>query len=131
MTYSTDLRKRVLAFIEAGGKKTQACRQFSIARSTLYTWLNAEDPFAPEKPGPRGPRTLDLQALGKHVADFPDETQSERASHFGVSEFCVYYGLKTLGITPKKKHLDIKSDVQRNDPPTDKNSRPSKKPANP
>ena len=70
MAYSSDLRKRVLAFIEAGGKKTEACRQFSIARATLYTWLNAEDPLAREKPGPRGPRTLDLDALKKHVADF-------------------------------------------------------------
>lgn len=102
MAYSSDLRKRVLAFIEAGGKKTQACRQFSIARATLYTWLNAEDPLVRQKPGPRGPRTLDLDALRKHVADFPDQTQAERASHFGVSEFCVYYGLKTLGITRKK-----------------------------
>ena len=102
MAYSSDFRKCVLAFIEAGGKKTQACRQFSIARATLYTWLNAEDALVRQKPGPRGPRTLDRQALEKHVADFPDQTQAERASHFGVSEFCVYYGLKTLGITRKK-----------------------------
>lgn len=102
MTYSSDLRKRVLAFIAAGGKKTQACRQFSIARATLYTWLNAKDPLERKKPGPRGPRILDLQALEKHVAAFPDATQAERARHLGVSEFCVYYGLKTLGITRKK-----------------------------
>ena len=55
-----------------------------------------------QKPGPRSPRTLDLNALEKHVADFPDQTQAEHASHFGVSEFCIYYGLKTLGITRKK-----------------------------
>ena len=102
MAYSSDLRKRVLDFIEAGGQKTQACRQFSIARATLYTWLNAEDPLARQKPGPRGPRNLDLNALEKHVADFPDQTQVERAASFGVSEFCIYYGLKTLGITRKK-----------------------------
>ena len=102
MAYSSDFRKCVLGFIEAGGKKTQACRQFSIARATLYTWLNAEDALVRQKPGPRGPRTLDLQALEKHVVDFPDETQAERAAHFGVSEFCVYYGLKTLRITRKK-----------------------------
>ena len=102
MAYSSDFRKCVLAFIAAGGKKTEACRRFSIARATLYTWLNAEDPLAREKPGPRGPRTLDLRALEKHVADFPDQTQAERACDLGVSEFCVYYGLKTLGITRKK-----------------------------
>ena len=66
MAYSSDLRKCVLAFIKAGGKKTEACSLFSIARATLYTWLSAEDPLAREKPGPRGPRTLDLQVLEKH-----------------------------------------------------------------
>ena len=102
MAYSSDFRKCVLAFIGAGGKKTEACRQFSIARAILYTWLNAEDPLGREKPGPRGPRTLDLRALERHVAEFPDHTQAERACDLGVSEFCVYYGLKTLGITRKK-----------------------------
>ena len=58
MAYSSDLRKRVLAFIEAGGKKTEACRQFSITRATLYTWLNAEDPLVRKKPGPRGREPL-------------------------------------------------------------------------
>ena len=31
-------------------------------------------------------RVLDETALKKHVADFPDLTQNEQASHFGVSE---------------------------------------------
>ena len=129
MVYSSDLRKCVLAFIEAGGKKTEACRQFSIARATVYTWLNAEDPLVHKKPGPRCPRTLDLDALEKHVADFPDATQAERATHFGVSEFCIYYGLKTLGIT-RKKHSGIRSDARKNDLPTGKNSPPSSRLAN-
>ena len=42
MAYSLDLRKRVLDFIAAGGSKT-ASRRFSVARSTLYKWLNAPD----------------------------------------------------------------------------------------
>lgn len=43
-----------------------------------------------------------MQTCRYSRACFPDQTQAERASHFGVSEFCVYYGLKTLGITRKK-----------------------------
>ena len=30
-------------------------------------------------------RVLDEAALKKHVADFPDFTQNERAMHFGIS----------------------------------------------
>ena len=102
MVYSLDLRKRVLDFIATGGSKTEASRRFSVARSTLYKWLNAPDPFKRHKPGPRRPRTLDPDALRKHVADFPDQTYAERAAHFGVSKSCIGYGLKNIGCTRKK-----------------------------
>lgn len=102
MTYSTDLRKCVLDFIQTGGRKAEAARRFSVNRSTIYRWLAAEDPFLTEKPGPKNMRVLDEAALKKHVADFPDLTQNERASHFGVSESSIAYGLRKLGITRKK-----------------------------
>ena len=72
MAYSTDLRKRVLDFIDNGGSKAAAKRIFGVSRRTIYNWLEAEDPLASEKPGPKGPRTLDYDALQQHVAEFPD-----------------------------------------------------------
>ena len=102
MAYSTDLRKRVLDFIEKGGKKAEASRRFSVDRSTVYRWLSAEDPLARKKPGPKKMRVLDEAALRKHVSDFPDLTQNERATHFGVSKASIGYGLRKLGITRKK-----------------------------
>ena len=114
MTYSTDGRKCVLDFIQTGGKKAEAARRFSVNRSTIYRGLAAEDPFSTEKPGPKNMRVLDEAALKKHVADFPDLTQNERASHFGVSESSIAYGLRKLSITRKKKHSDIRSGVMRN-----------------
>ena len=59
-------------------------------------------------------RVLDEAALKKHVADFPDLTQNERASHFGVSESSIAYGLRKLGIRRKKKQSDIRSGATRN-----------------
>ena len=103
MRYSTDLRKRVLDFIKAGGSKAEACRRFSVSRATIYKWLKAKDPFAYQKPGPRGPRSIDYEALKQHVAAFPDQTLKQRACHFGVSIFCIQYGLKRIGCTRKKK----------------------------
>ena len=102
MAYSTDLRKRVLGFIQSGGKKSEASRRFSVDRSTIYRWLGAQDPLATEKPGPKHMRCLDESALKKHVADFPDLTQSERATHFGVSVSSIGYGLRKLGMSRKK-----------------------------
>lgn len=103
MRYSTDLRKRVLDFIKAGGSKAEASRQFSITRVTIDRWLKATDPFAYNKPGPRGPRSIDYDALKHHVATFPDQTLKERADYFGVSGFCIQYSLKRIGYTYKKK----------------------------
>ena len=103
MAYSTDLRKCVLDFIMNGGSKAAAERTFGVSRRTIYNWLAAEDPFAYDKPGPKGPRSIDYEvSLGQHVADFPDNTLTERAKHFGVSEHGIFYALTKLNITRKK-----------------------------
>lgn len=111
MSYSSDLRKCVLDFISKGGSKSEACRQFGVSRTCIYNWLSAEDPLFCEKPGPRGPRTLDYDALRQHVCDFPDATQKERAAHFGVSRHGIYYALGKLNITRKKRRKPIENNV--------------------
>ena len=111
MSYSSDLRKCVLTFISKGGSKAEASRRFEVSRTCIYNWLSAEDPLACEKPGPRGPRDLDYDALKQHVADFPDATQKERAAHFGVSRHGIYYALGKLNITRKKRRKPIKNNV--------------------
>jgi transposase len=39
--YSTDLRSRVLAAVEAGGTPDAAARRFAVGRSTAYRWAAA------------------------------------------------------------------------------------------
>ncbi len=126
MAYSSDLRTRVLQFIENGGSKTEAAKRFKVSRTAIYRWLNDKDPFTPGKPGPRKPRLLDPTALSEHVKAHPDQTLKERAQHFGVSPACVGYGLKRLGYTRKKKRLDIRSNVQKNAQPIRSNSQRQK-----
>jgi len=103
MSYSIDLPKRVLDFLNTGGSKTEAARLYNVSRTCIYNWLAAKDPLRCEKPGPRGPHRLDYQALRQQVADFPDQTQVERAAHFGVSKNCILYALRKLNITRKKR----------------------------
>ena len=52
MRYSSDLRKRVLDFVNNGGSKAEASRTFSVSRKVIYNWMAAEAPFTYEKPGP-------------------------------------------------------------------------------
>ena len=103
MSYSSDLRKRVLDFVHKGGSKAEASRTYNVSRTSIYNWLAAEDPLSCKKPGPQGPHRLDYDALKQHVADFPDHTQMERATHFGVSKSCIWAALGKLNITRKKR----------------------------
>jgi transposase len=40
-SYSTDLRQRVLAAVEAGATPEAAARRFAVGRSTAYRWATA------------------------------------------------------------------------------------------
>ncbi|MCY3548957.1 MAG: IS630 transposase-related protein [Candidatus Poribacteria bacterium] len=103
MAYSTDLRKRVLDFVNTGGSKAEAERTFRVSRRTIYNWLETEDPFAREKPGPKVPRNIDYDVLRQHVAEVRDATLAERSKHFGVSKGCISYAFEKLNITRKKR----------------------------
>ena len=39
MAHSSDLRTRVLQFIENGGSKTEAAKRFNVGRTAIYRWL--------------------------------------------------------------------------------------------
>ena len=58
MRYSTDLRKRILDFINNGGSKTAAERTFGVSRRTIYNYLEAEAPLLMKSLDLRGPDTL-------------------------------------------------------------------------
>lgn len=102
MRCSTDLRKRVLDFVRGGGSKAEAARRFQVARSSVYRWCDAPDGLAYKRPGPKGPRKLDWEALRAHVAAHDDFTHKERARHFGVSQHCIWHAMHKMGLTRKK-----------------------------
>ena len=86
MTYSQDLRERVVAFVEAGGSKSEAARRFNVSRWCVYDWMSLKEPTE----------------LREHVEAFPDDYLHKRALHFNVSPPCVFYASRRLGITHKK-----------------------------
>ena len=100
MTYSTDLRRRVIARVRSGDSKSAACRLFGISRSTLHSWLNRAD-LSPSQNGFRH-RKLNRKDFERHVADHPDALQRERAAHFKVSANSIRHALKRMGATRKK-----------------------------
>ena len=107
MAHSKDLRARVCTFVRGGGSKAEAARMFSVGRSQVYAWLRLGDNLVAQKPGPRGPRKLDYDALKALVKARPDRSLQELAAPFGVSSVAVHYALKRLRIT-RKKNLAIR-----------------------
>ncbi|AGF51724.1 transposase [Synechocystis sp. PCC 6803] len=103
MAYSLDLRQRVVAYIEAGGKITEASKIYKIGKASIYRWLNRVD-LSPTKVERRH-RKLDWEALKKDVEENPDARLIDRAKKFGVRPSAVYYALKKMKINRKKKEL--------------------------
>ena len=55
--YSVDLRRRVVAAIEAGMSRNQAARQFGVAISTAIGWMQRVEQTGSVAPGQMGGHT--------------------------------------------------------------------------
>jgi transposase len=102
MRCSSDIRKRVIGFVKAGGSKAEAARRFEVSRSSVHNWVSLQDGLSFQKPGPKQARRIDREELRRHVEVYSDMTQKERAHYFGVSRHCLWYNLQKLGISRKK-----------------------------
>ena len=103
MSYSIDLRKRVVEYVNDGGQKTEAVRLFKVSRKTIYNWLKRDD-LSPTVRGPRKCR-MDRADLAAHVQALPDALLRERAEHFGVSTNAVWEALQKMEIRKKNQSL--------------------------
>jgi putative transposase len=109
MSYSLDLRERVITFIEQGGSKVDAAVLFGVARPTIYKWLRKKADTGSLKDAPlkRKWKKINPVELEAYVKENPDLTLADYAKHFGASSPSVCAALKKLKITHKKKRLSI------------------------
>lgn len=103
MSYSIDLRKKVIGYIEKGGSRVEASRNFGVSRKTIYHWFHREN-LSPT-PAKTRRRKLDKLALAKHVRNHPDALLRERAAHFGVHINAIWVALGKMEITKKNDTL--------------------------
>ena len=100
MSYSLDFRKHVFKIKEREALNFEAVSvRFGISVRTLFRWqIRLEPKTTRNKPATK----IDMAALEKHVEDYPDAYQYERASALGVSPNCILYALRRLKISRKK-----------------------------
>jgi len=100
MGYSLDFRKRVFEIKKRDNMSCKAvCERFGISTRTFSRWKRRLEPkLKRNKPATK----IDMKALEKDVAKYPDAYQYERAKRLGVSSGCVLYALRRLGISNKK-----------------------------
>ena len=101
MSYSIDLRQRVIACVQQGASKVEAARRFQVSLWCVFNWIKREDLHP--RPALRRVRKLDWRALNAHVQAYPDALLRERAAHFGVHHNAIWYALRQMKISYKKK----------------------------
>jgi len=102
MTYSVDLREKVVAFVHDGGGQAEAARHYGVSLWCVRDWLARKD-LQPRQQGVPRQRKLDKDKLRAHVRDNPDAIIRERAAYFGVHYNAVWEALQSMKVTHKKR----------------------------
>ena len=103
MSYSIDLRKRVVKFVLEGGSQTEASAVYRVSRKTIYHWLHRRT----LSPTPAVTRDCKINKakLASHVAAHPDALLRERATEFGVTPSGMWRAMRKLGMRKKNDTL--------------------------
>lgn len=113
--YSLDLRKKVLAFIKKGNKRQEASQLFEISQRTIERWIKQEKETGNLEPIKRdfAYKKIDYEQLREHIKKHPDQFLYEIAEEFSVTLQAIFYALKKLKITRKKKLLYTKKETKK------------------
>lgn len=115
MSYSLDLKKRVLAFIEEGHSKAEASKIFHVSKRAVFLWIKEkkEQGELKLKLRDRKPYKIDDKKLMAYLQKNPDHYLREISASFHVSISAIFYALRRLKITYKKKRFSTASDAKK------------------
>lgn len=112
--YSIDLRERVLDYLSRHNDKKLASQLFRVGIATIYRWVKQQNEKGHLEPVHREYvyRKLDYNLLEQYMKEYPDHLLCEIARHFSVTEQAIFYALKKLKITRKKRRFSIKNEMK-------------------
>jgi transposase len=105
MSYSLELRERVVSFVEKGNSRKSASEVFSVHYNTVKAWVKQfreRGCLTPKPMPPRPPYKLEVAVLQQQVKEHPDWFQHEQAESFGVTPSAISKAFAKMGLTRKK-----------------------------
>jgi transposase len=114
MAYSTDLREKVLLYVEDNNSPKKASQVFKIGIATIYRWINQkrQKGHLKAKKKETSYRKFSYEELKDYIEKHPDHFLSEMADHFKVTLQAIFYALKKLKITRQKRARSIKKETK-------------------
>lgn len=105
MAYSVDLREKAVSLVEKGKPKEEVAELLEIGIATLYRWLKKKAAGESLKPAKMSGfiRKIDPKMLAEYVKKYPDHTLMEMKQNLGFGINSIWYRLKQLKITRKKR----------------------------
>jgi transposase len=120
--YSYDLRQKAIEALERGERKSDICRLLNISRNTLDLWLKRVEEtrdceaMTGFQKGNRH-KITDWERFRTFVQEHGDKTQSRMAQLWGdnVTQQNISDALAKIGVSRKKRLMDIKNEMKPND----------------
>jgi transposase len=115
-SYSNDLRKKVVEYLDEGNSYDKTSILFKISVSALGRWYRRykkEGNYIAKKRG-GSKRKIDVVGLEKYVKANENMTLTKAAQKFDVSIFTISYWLKRLGYSYKKKTFPTWKPAKKN-----------------
>ena len=106
MAYDEKYRKRAIEYVEKGNTLKELKETFGIKSKTYYDWkkLLKESGSLKFRNAKTRRRKIDKDKLRQAVEEKSDAYLSELAELFDCSEQAIFYALKKMKITYKKRH---------------------------
>lgn len=114
-SYSIDLRERVLNHLKTNPNKKDASILFQVGIATIYRWVSRKKETGNVQPLRRkyAYKKINDQKLIEYVQAHPDHFLSEIAKHFNLTLQAIFYALKRLKITRKKRQRFFRKEMKK------------------
>jgi transposase len=113
MAYSRDFVERAVMYYVAGHTAAEVKEVFGIARSTLYDWIARAEAGYPKSPKRTFERKINLATLQQALEEKPDSELSDLAKLFDCTLQAIFYALKRMGYTQKKRRLHTRKSQKK------------------